>query len=59
MDYISVTQTAERWCLSPRRVQKLCAENRIPGVERLGRAWLVPKDAVKSGDPRKRPQSAQ
>lgn len=59
MDYISVTQAAEKWKLSPRRVQKLCSEDRIPGVERMGRMWLIPKDAVKPTDPRKRPQSAQ
>ena len=29
--YISVVETAERWNVSPRRIQILCNENRIKG----------------------------
>ena len=52
MDYISVQDAAKKWGLSERRVQKLCEENRIPGVARFSRMWLIPKDAGKPKDGR-------
>ncbi len=53
MEYITVKQTAIKWNISPRRVQKLCEEKRIPGVQRFGISWMIPKDARKPTDPRK------
>ena len=32
--YISVVETAERWNVSPRRIQILCNENRIKGAKK-------------------------
>ncbi|EPY2272921.1 helix-turn-helix domain-containing protein [Clostridium sporogenes] len=52
MDYISAPEVAKKWGISERRVQKLCKENRIPGVVRFGRMWLIPKDAEKPVDGR-------
>ena len=46
--------TARKWNLSERRVQKLCAENRIDGIVHLSRVWLIPKDAEKPVDGRKK-----
>lgn len=37
MDYISAPEAAVKWGISERRVQKLCEENRIPGVMRFSR----------------------
>lgn len=59
MEYIAAKQAAERWGISLRRVQKLCSEGRIPGVERVGRDWLIPRDAEKPADARKRAKAAQ
>ena len=53
MDFISVQDAAKKWGLSERRVQKLCEDNRIPGVVRFSRMWLIPKDAEKPVDGRK------
>lgn len=50
MEYISVPEAAKKWNISERRVQKLCKENRIPGVTRFSRIWLIPKDAEKPVD---------
>lgn len=36
------------------RVQKLCEENRIPGVSKIGYMWLIPKNAEKPKDNRKK-----
>ena len=32
LEYISAPEAAKKWGISERRVQKLCEENRIPGV---------------------------
>jgi hypothetical protein len=52
MDYISVKAASEKWGISERWIQKLCEENRIEGIERFGRAWMIPKDANKPIDGR-------
>lgn len=52
LEYISATEAAKKWGISERRVQKLCHENRIPGVTRISRMWLIPKDAEKPIDGR-------
>lgn len=53
MDYISVREASQKWNISIRRVQKLCEDNRIEGVVRFGRFWMIPKAAEKPADPRK------
>lgn len=52
MGYISAAQAAERWNVSQRRVQILCAQQRIKGVFKLGEAWAIPDDAEKPSDNR-------
>ena len=51
-DYMTVQEAATKWGISERRIQKLCEENRILGVVRLSRVWLIPKDAEKPTDGR-------
>jgi len=50
--YVTVNDMAERWNLSPRTVQIMCAEGRIGGVTRFGNAWAIPSDAKKPADNR-------
>ncbi|MFQ9724344.1 MAG: helix-turn-helix domain-containing protein [[Clostridium] innocuum] len=45
MDYISVKEAAEKWAISERRIQKLCEDGRIDGVERFGRSWMIPRNS--------------
>ena len=40
-------QTALRWNLSERRVAELCAAGCVPGAQKTGRVWAIPKDAQK------------
>lgn len=54
MDYISFQEAAKMWNISERRIQKLCEDNRISGVLRFGRMWLIPKDASKPEDARRK-----
>lgn len=54
MNYLSVTQTAEKWDMTPRRVQVLCNEGRITGAQRVGNVWTIPENAEKPADARKK-----
>lgn len=51
-EYMTVQEAAKLWEISERRIQKLCEENRVDGVVRLSRVWLIPKDAKKPTDRR-------
>ena len=52
--YGTVAETARRWGISERRVRLLCAQGRVPGAIREGRSWLIPAEAVKPLDARRR-----
>lgn len=54
MNYLSVSQTAEKWDMTPRRVQVLCNEGRIDGAQRVGNVWTIPETATKPSDARKK-----
>ena len=54
MLYMSCPEAAEKWGISERRVQILCKENRISGVSKIGYMWLIPKDAEKPVDARRK-----
>ena len=45
--YITVQEAAIKWSVTPRQVQILCKENRIPGATRMSRIWIIPEDAKK------------
>lgn len=47
LDYITVVVAAEKWGISKRRVQLLCAESRVSGAIKHGGVWAIPKDANK------------
>ncbi len=46
MNMITVKQAAEKWGVTTRRVQELCKEGKIKGVQRWERTWMVPAHAV-------------
>ena len=52
MEYLSISQTAEKWGITRRRIQRLCAEGRIPGATKIGNYWALPADAEKPKDER-------
>lgn len=52
VEYITVKEAAIKWSISERRVQKLCEENRIDGVVRFSRIWMIPKESTKPQDGR-------
>ena len=52
--YMTANEAAEKWNISHRRVITLCRENRIENVAMLGNMWIIPIDAVKPEDGRKK-----
>ncbi len=52
MEYLSISQVAEKWGLSVRRIQTLCVTGRIPGATKIGSYWAIPADAEKPKDER-------
>lgn len=57
MDYITTKETARKWEISDRRVLQYCNAERIKGAVKMGNTWLIPKDAVKPADGRKRAEN--
>lgn len=47
LNYITAEMAAEKWELSVRRVQLLCAQGRIEGAVKHGGVWAIPKEAMK------------
>lgn len=41
MKYLTVAEIAEKWGISPRRVQVLCHSGRIPTALKIGHAWIM------------------
>lgn len=54
MQYITAAQAAEKWELTVRRVQDLCRNQQIHGAVRWGRDWMIPADAHRPEDRRKK-----
>ena len=50
--FMTVKETAERWRLTERRVQKMCSDGKIEGVQKFGSAWVIPEEAEKPEDGR-------
>ena len=52
LSYLKVSEIAQKWNMSRRRVQDLCRLNQIPGAQRWGRDWMIPENAVRPPDGR-------
>lgn len=50
MQYLSIRQIAEKWRLSARRINALCAEGRIGGTSKIDSYWAVLATAEKPKD---------
>lgn len=53
MGYLTTSEIAKVWGITSRRVQILCKEGRIEGAIFKG-IWLIPENAKKPIDPRKK-----
>jgi len=52
LNFMSARQAAEKWNITDRQVQSLCSQGKIKDATRLGREWLIPKDAPRPLDGR-------
>lgn len=52
MSYLTTTEMSKKWNISSRRIGILCNENRIEGVIKKGKMWLIPENAQKPKDGR-------
>ncbi len=58
MEFIKISEAAQKWNLSIRRTQDLCKAGRIPGAKRFGTNWMVPANAVRPLDGRTKCEKA-
>ena len=58
-DYLSLREAAQKWGGSERRINQYCTEGRIAGAQRIGKAWAIPSNAQKPGDPRRMRQQGK
>lgn len=54
MDYMTTAEFSEKWKISQRRIAILCKEGRIEGAIMKGKMWMIPQNAEKPKDPRKK-----
>lgn len=52
MRYLSVKEAAEKWNITPRRVQVLCSQGKVEGANKVGNMWVIPETAKKPIDAR-------
>lgn len=52
MEILTIKEVAEKWNVTPRRIQKMCADGRILGARKFGRDWAIPIDTEKPLDAR-------
>lgn len=49
---MTIREASEKWQLSIRRIQTLCNEKRIEGIEKFGNMWAIPTEAEHPKDNR-------
>ena len=54
MAYLTTVEMSERWNITSRRIGVLCAEGRIEGAIKKGKTWLIPQNAEKPLDARRK-----
>lgn len=54
MEYITVESAAKMWGISIRRVQDLCRLGKVSGAKRFGTNWMIPENADRPIDGRKK-----
>ena len=52
MEYLTTVEMSKKWNISSRRIGVFCSQNRIDGVVKKGKTWLIPAEAEKPTDAR-------
>lgn len=51
-NFITLTESAEKWGISTRRLRTLCEQGRVEGAVKFGKYWAIPVDVRKPVDKR-------
>lgn len=51
--YKTIKEISGIWDITPRRIEKMCADGLIPGASKFGNTWAIPIDTKKPPDRRK------
>jgi len=54
VEYITVSEASKMWGISSRRINYILTAGRIPGAVKTGKLWLIPADAQRPVDGRRR-----
>lgn len=54
MNYISAKEASEKWGITGRMVNHYCIAGRITGVQKVASMWIIPIEAPKPVDRRKK-----
>ena len=52
MDYMTLKEASQKWNVTPRQINYLCAAGRIPGAVKMATIRLIPINAEKPIDGR-------
>ena len=54
MDYMTLKEASEKWGISPRMINYYCSMKRISGAVKIASVWLIPTNAEKPVDGRRK-----
>lgn len=54
MNYMTLKEASEKWGISSRQINYYCTDGRISGAVKMAGVWLIPKDAEKPTDRRRK-----
>jgi hypothetical protein len=54
MDYMTVKEAGAKWGITGRMATYYCVSGRIQGAVKIANLWLIPKDAEKPFDGRRK-----
>lgn len=53
-NYVTTAEAAELIGKGPNMIAKLCQAGRLPGAEKIGNTWMIPRKSVENYVPNKR-----
>ena len=56
-EYIRAKELSQKWDVTPRRINQLCADGLLPGAYKDGKFWMIPQDVSKPSLLRDKPAS--
>ena len=56
MEYMTIKEAGNKWGITGRMATYYCVDGRVDGATKIGNLWLIPKDAKKPADGRRKKQ---